>query len=181
MSKLYALIFLVAVGVVGLVASTGAQPKGQKPGHSSFYRDFDPTEMLGVAELAPKSGTGVRGHTGNPPPEKHEFKIFHIDDMPAAKIDEALKGLKARFVKLVRANKAVMAEEPTDAIRERPIYLLCPNLLAPGEWVQPGKVRGFSFAYREGKVRGAVDVVAVPVGPEKPRWVVVGAVHEPAP
>ena len=46
-------------------------------------------------------------------------------------------------------------------------------------------MRGFYFTYTEGKVQGAVDVLAVRVGPgpapDKAEWSVVGAVHEPAP
>jgi hypothetical protein len=40
-------------------------------------------------------------------------------------------------------------------------------------------VRGFYFTYKEGKVEGAVDVLAIPMVKDKKwEWLVLGSVHE---
>jgi hypothetical protein len=188
MSRSHLLIPLAACVIVsGLITTTGAQPKGEKPGHSSFYRDFDSKVAAGIClHLAPKAGGGSRPHGKVPPPERHEFKIFDVTgDISPDQLKKVLGGLKEHFAKLVRENKAVTATDPKDTIADRPMYLLQMNMLAPGTWVQPDTMRGFYFTYKQGKVEGAVDVVAVRVGPgpgsDKVEWTVVGAVHEPAP
>ena len=188
MSRLHILNPLAACVIVsGLIASTGAQPKGEKPGHSSFYRDFDPKLAAGIClHLAPKTGGGSRPHGKVPPPEGHEFKIFDATgDISPDELKKVLDGLKEHFTKLVRTNKAVITTDPKDTIADRPMYLLQVNILPPGTWVEPDSVRGFYFTYKEGKIQGAVDVLAVRIGPgpapDMAEWSVVGAVHESAP
>jgi hypothetical protein len=187
MSKLQVVISVVVCGVAGgLIAAADPQSKGEKAAHSSFYRDFDPALAVGICQhFAPKTGSGIRPHGIVPPPEGHEFKIFHIEgDIPPDQLKKALDALKEHFAKLVLANKAVAGTDPKDTVADRPIYLLQMNMLPPGTWVEPDSVRGFYFTYKEGKVQGAVDVLAVRVGsgpaPDKAEWRVVGAVHEPA-
>ncbi len=187
MSRLHILNALAACVIASvLIATTGAQPKGQKPGHSSFYRDFDPKLAAGIClHLAPKAGGGSRPHVKVPPPEGHEFKIFDATgDISPDELKKVLDGLKEYFGELVRTNKAVTASDPKDTIAERPMYLLQMNILR-ATWVDPDSVRGFCFTYKEGKVQGVVDVLAVRIGPgsapDKVEWSVVGAVHEPAP
>jgi hypothetical protein len=121
-----------------------------------------------------------------PPPEGHEFKIFDATgDIPPDQMKKLLDELKEHFTRLVEVNKAVSATDPKDTIADRPMYLLQMNMLPPGTWVEPDSVRGFYFTCKEGKVQGAVDVLAVRVGPgpapDKAGWSEVGAVHEPAP
>jgi hypothetical protein len=178
----------VAAGVVaaGLAAATGGRPKDEKAVPSAFLRDFDSEVAVGVCQhFAPKTGTGIRPHLARVRPEGHEFKIFHVEgDIPPDQLKKLLEGLKGHLAECVRANKAVTATETKDAIADRPIYLLLPNFLPPGMWVQPDTARGFYFGYKEEKVEGAVDVLAVRVAPspgaDKGEWRVVGAVHEPA-
>jgi hypothetical protein len=52
-------------------------------------------------------------------------------------------------------------------------------LLWAGTAVIPSSLRGFYFTYRDGKVEGAVDVLAIPmVKDKKSEWLILGAVHE---
>jgi hypothetical protein len=94
-----------------------------------------------------------------------------------------LADLKSDLVELARASKVTLAEGPSDQVFGRPIVLL-PLLFNMGRpsWVDLSSLRGSYLTYREGTVRGAVDILAAHDDTRNPKqWMVACAVHEREP
>jgi hypothetical protein len=180
---------MAGAAAAGLLMAAAAPPKADKPGHSNFYRRFDLLYMLAVClspskSIGDKCGTGIRelsfkwkGHKSY-----EDYKIFDVEgDLSDKEVKGILRALRAALVKRARASKGLRAQEPRDGIADRPMRLLQPGLIPPETPVIASRVQGFYFTYREGKVEGAVDVLAIPaVVGKKREWYVVGTVHEVA-
>jgi hypothetical protein len=190
MSRLQVLIPVVACGVAGsLLAAAGGQPKDEKPAHSAFYRDFNPESMVALCRnqfkfVKDKCGTGSRGIGIKWDGETTEegFKVFDLTgDLSGDEVKQVLATLKAELVKQVRTSKAALGHDPKDTVADRPMRLLQPGLLWAGTAVVPSGLRGFYFPYKDKKVDGWVDVLAVPmIRDKKTEWLILGAVHEVA-
>src|SRR5262245_56596454 len=85
MSKRYRLQLLIGVAIACLAVTAAGQPKGEKPAHSSFHRDFEPEDMVVFCQgrfkfVKEKCSTGSRGlgikWKGEETTE--DFKTFHI-------------------------------------------------------------------------------------------------------
>jgi hypothetical protein len=189
MSKVHIWLLLVALVVTGLVATTGAQPKNEKSGHSNFYRDFSAEAAVEQCRsqfkfVKDKCGSGSRGggFTWKGEKVEEDFKIFDLHgDLSDDEVKQVLGALQADLVKRARASKAVLGHDPKDSIVDRPMRLLQPGLIWADTAVVPSSLRGFYFPYKDGKVEGWVDVLAIRMAREKKsEWLLLGAVHEVA-
>jgi hypothetical protein len=189
MPKLHGLC-LAAVATAGcLVLAAAAQPKAEKPGHSGFYRDFSAEGMVTFSRdqfkfVKDKCGSGSRGFGRKWEGEEVEedFKIFDLTgDLSEDEVKQVLGALQAELVKRVRAGKAALGHDPKDTIVDRPMRLLQPGFIWADAAVLPSSLRGFYFPYKDGKVEGWVDVLAVRmVRDKKTEWLILGGVHEVA-
>jgi hypothetical protein len=187
MSKLYGLVLVSAVVAGCLVIVAAAEPKADKPRHSSLYRDFSAGNMVALCQnrfkfVRDKCGNGSRGigikWKGQGVQE--DFKIFDLTgDLSDDQVKRVLGALQSELVKLARASNVVVEHGPKDSIADRPMRLLQPGLIWADTAVVPSRVCGFYFTYKEGKVEGAVDVLAIPMVKDKKwEWLVLGSVHE---
>jgi hypothetical protein len=108
--------------------------------------------------------------------------IFSIEgDLTDKEVKAILEALRSEVVKVAHGSKGLRAGNLMDGIVDRPMRLLQPGLIPVETPVIPSRARGFYFTYREGKVEGAVDVLAIPVLPrKKTEWRILGTVHEVA-
>ena len=186
MPKLYGLC-LVSVVAAGLVVAATAQPKAEKPSHSRFYRAFSAANVVESCRsrlkfVKDKCGYGNRGFGRKWEGEEveEEFKIFDLTgDLSDHEVKQVLEVLQGELVKRSQASKAVLGHNPKDTIVDRPMRLLQPGLLWADAAVIPSTLRGFYFPFKDGKVAGWVDVLAVQmVRDKKTKWLILGAVHE---
>jgi hypothetical protein len=189
MPKSYRLLCVSGAAAVCLLGAAAAAPKDGKPAHSDFFRRFDTQYMVAVClspskSIRSKCGTGARELSFRWKGQKsfEDHKIFHVEgDLSDKEVAGILAALRAALMKRARASKGLRAQEPRDGIADRPMRLLQPGLIPPETPVIASRVQGFYFTYREGKVEGAVDVLAIPVVVGKKReWRVLGTVHEMA-
>src|SRR5262245_46989744 len=189
MSKLHGLLLMSLLAALCHILALAGQSKAKTRGHSAFYNDFDQDSMLALCQarfsfVKERCGTGSRGLgiTWKGQESSESFKIFYLTgDLSEEEVNRVLKELKPELMNIARASKVTRAHDPKDTIIDRPMRLLQPGLIWAGTPVIPSDVRGFYFTYEEGKVEGAVDVLAVPiVQDKKAEWLVLGAVHEVA-
>jgi len=181
---------LVAVAAAGcLVVVAVAQPKADKPSHSGFYRDFSAEGMVTFSRdqfkfVKDKCGSGSRGvgHKWNGEEAEEDFKIFDLTgDLSDDEVKKVLGAWQAELVKRAKASKAVLGHDPKDSIVDRPMRLLQPGFIWADTPVVPSSLRGFYCPYKDGKIEGWVDVLAIRmVRDKKSEWLVLGAVHEVA-
>jgi len=181
---------LVAVAAAGcLVLTAAAQSKAEEPRHSGFYRDFSAEGMVTFARdqlkfVKDKCGSGSRGFGRKWEGEEVEedFKIFDLTgDLSEDEVKQVLGALQAELVKRVKAGKAALGHAPKDTIVDRPMRLLQPGFIWADVAILPSSLRGFYFPYKDGKVEGWVDVLAIRmVRDKKTEWLIFGAVHEAA-
>jgi hypothetical protein len=180
---------LVSVVAAGLVVAAAAQPKAEKPGHSGFYRDFSAANVVASCRsqlkfVEDKCGYGNRGFGRKWEGEEVEedFKVFHVTgDLSDHEVKKVLEVLQGELVKRARASKAVLGHDPKDTVVDRPMRLLQPGFIWADAAVLPSSLRGFYFPYKDGKVEGWVDVLAIRmVRDKKTEWLILGAVHEVA-
>jgi hypothetical protein len=181
-------ILLAVVAPSWFLDGTPAQEKKAEPRRSALYRSFDPGKMRQKYEAHLKAAVRFtewgnrQGLTITPPGE-----VFSDFRLGAEFTEEQLKGLladlKSDLIKLARASKVTLVKGPSDQVFDRPIVLL-PIFFGMGRpsWVDLSSLRGSSFTYRDGTIRGAVDILAAHVDPRSPKqWVVSCVVHEREP
>jgi len=187
MEKWCRIVLVAAAALCWLVSFAAAEPKADKPSHSGFYRDFDPESMVTLCReqhrfVKDKCGTGSRGIgiTWNGETTEEGFKVFDLTgDLSGDEVKQVLNTLKTALIKQVQSSKATLGHDPKDTIADRPLRLLQPGLLWAGTAVVPSDVRGFYFPYKDKKVDGWVDVLAVPmIRDKKTEWLILGAIHE---
>jgi hypothetical protein len=84
------------------------------------------------------------------------------------------------MVKLAETSKVRILEKPNDAILDRPISHIRVIFGGIG-WVNVGSLRGSYFTYSQGKIEGAVEIIAAHTDPEHPkRWTISCSLHEVA-
>jgi hypothetical protein len=189
MSKLHSLGVVLVVASGGPVIAAAAEPKADKPSHSGFYGDFSAEGMVTFCQtqfkfVKDKCGSGSRGGGFKWKGEtaEEDFKVFDLTgDLSEDEVKKVLDALQSELVKRAKAAKATLGHDPKDSIVDRPMRLLQPGLIWGGTAVVPSAVRGFYFPYKDGKVDGWVDVLAIPmVRDKKTEWLILGAVHEVA-
>jgi hypothetical protein len=118
--------------------------------------------------------------TVTPPGDR--FKDCRLEgEMSKEEVKQLTEALGADLYERAQKSGLTVPDKPKDDIRERPLYVHYAISPADG-WVQPWSLRGAYFAYSQGKIQGAVDVIAARTKPDNPKWwVVVCAVHERAP
>jgi hypothetical protein len=181
-------VLLAGVALAWSLGGTPAQEKKAEPRRSTLYRSFDPGKMRQKYEDRLKAGARVtdmgnrRNLTITPPGEV--FSDFHLGgEFTEEQVKGLLTDLKSDLVRLARASKVTLVEGPSDQVLGRPAVLL-PILFGMGRpsWVDFSSLRGSYFTYREGTVRGAVDVLAAHTDPRNPKlWMVACTVHEREP
>jgi hypothetical protein len=183
------LMAAVATTAGCLAVATVGQPKLDKPEHSGFYREFDAEVLVALCQkqfpfVREKCGTGTRGGGFRWKGETAEegFRVFDLHgDLSEDEVKQVLDALRTELLRRAKAAKAALGHDPRDTIVDRPMRLLQPGLLWAGTAVVPSDLRGFYFPYKDGKVEGWMDVLAVPmVRDKKTEWLILGAVHEVA-
>jgi hypothetical protein len=181
-------ILLAGVALAWSLGGTPAQEKKAEPRRSALYRSFDPGKLRQQYEAKLKAGAritdmGNRQHLTITPPGEL-FSDFHLGgEFTEEQLKGLLADLKADLVSLARASKVTLVKGPSDQVFDRPIVLL-PILFGLGRpsWVDLSSLRGWYFTYREGTIRGAVDILAAHTDTRNPKqWVVSCAVHERGP
>lgn len=189
MAKRHGLGLVVVAAASCLVLAATAQPNAEKPSHSGFYRDFSAQSMVMFCRdrfdfVKQKCGSGSRGLgiKWNGQDAEESFKIFDLEgNLSEGEVKQVLGALQAELVKRVQASKAVLGHDPKDTIIDRPMRLLRPGFIWAGTAVIPASLRGFYFPYKDGKVEGWVDVLAITmVADKKSKWFLLGTVHEVA-
>ena len=124
------------------------------------------------------AGGGGRSNVHITPPG-HVFKDFNVrGKISEDHLEQVLKDLRAELSALAKAGGVEVTQEPKEGVQDRLNVL--PYAMFKDEY--SGGLRGFHFAYRQGVVAGAVDVLAgCTTGGGGKEWMLVCSVHEAAP
>jgi hypothetical protein len=153
--------------------------KGKEPANSKLWREFDPKSPLAACQdhFDKIDENGARaGLSFNESP--NTYKLFNAaGKISADKLDQLLATLKKDLHKMAKRSGMEMVGEPSDKVEDRPISVV--RAMYAHRLIMPGSVRGFYVTYRDGKVVGAIDVIAVLNSSSAiDRWEICCAVHE---
>jgi hypothetical protein len=184
-------VFLVILsGVVLAVAPAGRSQEdkpsdkartGKEPAHSKLYRGFKPESLLKTcqAHLRPVRRHGSRSglRFGDAP---DQYKLFDAEGtMSVVQLAKLLAALKAELFQTAKASGVEKVGEPSDKIEDRPLRVM--RHLYYGRLIKPTSARGFYLTYEDGKIAGAIDVIAALNSNAVDQWELVCAVHEVVP
>jgi hypothetical protein len=185
-SSPYLLLSLLSAVIIAAAPSAqtqdGRQPdkvsKGKEPAHSKLYREFKPKSLLTacqahfkrIHEYGARSGLKFGGSPDT-------YKLFDTEGtISADKLKQLLAALKTDLHKMAKGSGVEKLGKPSDKIEERPISVL--RAMYSQRLIKPGSLRGFYLTYTDGKVVGAIDVIAVLNSNALDRWELACAVHE---
>jgi hypothetical protein len=156
-------------------------PKDKEPAHSKLYREFKPKGLLKTCEAHFDRVRGYGARSGLRFGEsKDTYKLFDAEGkISADKLEQLLAELKTDLHKMAKASGVHKVGEPSDKIEDRPISVL--RAMYTLRVIIPGSARGFYLTYAEGRVVGAIDVIAVLNSDALDRWELACAVHEIVP
>jgi hypothetical protein len=159
-------------------ATTSVEPV-EAPEKSKLYLDFDASAFRTkyFAKFKEARDYHVRTDVILTPPGDR-FKDFHVGGkMTEAEVKAALAELKDELWNLAKASGVEVAGEPKDVtLLERPISML---IYLHNGTLDLGSIRGFSFNYSQGSIRGAVDLFVIQCLKENEKqWSLMCAVHE---
>jgi len=155
--------------------------KGKKPAYSKLWREFDPKSPLAACQAhfdeIDENGARAGLSFGKSP---DTYKLFNAaGKISADKLKQLLATLKTDLHKMAKGSGVEKVGEPSDKVEDRPISVL--RAMYSQRLIMPGSVRGFYLTYRDGKVAGAIDVIAVLNSSTIDRWEICCAVHEVVP
>jgi hypothetical protein len=179
-------LFIAVVLAATLAHSQERKPPAKasvdkEPAHSKLYRGFDPKSLLKTCEahFSRLHGYGARSELrfGESP---DRYKLFDVEGtITSDKLKGLITVLKADLHKMAKASGVEKVGEPSDKIEDRPIAVL--RAMYAGRLIKPGTLRGFYLTYSDGKVSGAIDVIAGLNSNALDRWELACAVHEVVP
>lgn len=147
---------------------------------TALYRTFDPSKLREkyASRFGKEQSGGSRsGLTITPPGERiTDFRVEgEIAEAEAAAVVAALRDELLAFAK---AGGASVAGAPHELTSEEAISVAA--MLYPTN-PRPKGGRGFRFTYTQGAGRGTADAVVTRKDPATSVWMLIGALHEPAP
>jgi hypothetical protein len=156
-------------------------PKGNEPAHSKLYRGFGPESLLKTCQAhfgrVRRHGSRQGFRFGDAP---DRYKLFDAEGtMSLEQLAKLLAALKAELHKRAKASGVEKVGEPSDKIEDRPLRVM--RHLYYGRLIKPTSARGFYLTYTEGKIAGAIDVIAALNSNAVDQWELVCAVHEVVP
>jgi len=156
-------------------------PQDKEPAHSKLYRGFEPKSLRKTcqAHFNPLRGHGFRsGLTFGDAPDR--YQLFHAEGtMSVEQLAKLLAALKADLHQMAKASGVQKVGEPSDKIEDRPLRVM--RHLYYGRLIKPTSARGFYLTYADGKIAGAIDVIAALNSDAVDQWELVCAVHEVVP
>jgi len=183
---LWVLVGLLSVLVLATTASGCSQTEKQldkaandhEPAKSKLWRDFEPGSLLKTCKAYFVDVRENGAQTGVRYGESREtYKLFHAEgQISVVKLSQLLAELKAELHKVANASAVQKVGEPSDKVEDRPISVLRAMYFA--RRINPGSARGFYLTYADGKVVGAIDVIAVTNSGALDSWELACAVHE---
>jgi hypothetical protein len=182
------LLGLLSAGALALALAQTQEAKksdkalqGKETAHSKLFRDFEPKALLTTcqAHYGSVDGNGTVGDfTINESPVT--YRKFNAEGtISADKLKQLLAALKADLQKLAKASGVEKVDDPSDKVEDRPIRVLRAMFFA--RQIDPSSVRGFYLTYTDGKLAGAIDVIAALDSSAPNHWLLVCAVHEVVP
>jgi hypothetical protein len=171
----------------GEPSSADKASKGKEPAHSKLYREFDPKSLLTACQayFARVDGHGALGTAGSGASLQFGespdcFILFKAEGMISKdKLKQLLAALKTDLHNMAKGSGVEKVGEPSEKVEDRPISVL--RAMCSEQLIMPGSARGFYLTYRDGKVVGAIDVIALLDSSALDRWQVACAVHEVVP
>jgi hypothetical protein len=184
MRKYLALVIVAVVVAVTWSLDRGTAEQKEPAGDvSALYKLFDPQKL--TAKHVDLSGKGAFDTGGSQSglmitPPGRLVKKAHFSGKPTEEqLKAILASLQSDMVKLADTSEVRIVEKPKDTILDRPLSYLRVHLI--GGWVDVGSLRGSYFTYSQGKVEGAVDIIAAHTDPEdRKRWTISCSLHEVA-
>jgi hypothetical protein len=183
---LWVFVGLLSVAVLATTPSarsqTEKQPdkalKDKEPAQSKLWREFEPGSLLKTSHAHFED---VRGHGARSGlsfgESKDTYKLFDAEGkISGDRPKQLLAELKTDLHKAAKASGVQKVGEPSDKIEDRPIGVLrAMFFMRP---IRPGSERGFYLTYADGKIVGAIDVIAVLDSDALDSWHLSCAVHE---
>jgi hypothetical protein len=155
--------------------------KDKKLVHSKLFAEFDLQSLLPICQAHFESVDehGLRGDFQiNKSPDT--YKVFTVEGtISQEKLTKLLVDLKTDLFKKAKESGVVKLGEPSDKVEDRPISVLRAMYIT--RLIDPSSIRGFYLSYTDGKLAGAIDVIATMDSSAIDRWHLVCAVHEAVP
>lgn len=149
--------------------------------HSKLWREFEPRSLVPAcqAHFNEINEHGARsGLSFGESPDT--YKLFNAaGTISADRLEQLRATLKTDLHKLARGSGAEKVSEPSAKVEDRPLSVL--RAMYSQRLIMPGSVRGFYLTFTDGKVLGAIDVIAVLNSNAIDRWEICCAVHEVVP
>lgn len=167
--------------IIGQERKKSPEPaKEGKPVHSKLYRALEPAGLRKTCERHFERIHGSGSRTIQLTLSPDWYKMFDVEGTIS---EDKLKGLfgdlKTELHKMAKASGVAKVGQPDDRIEERPLSVV--RAMYSGRLIRPGSLRGFHLIYSDGKIVGAIDVIAARNSDALDRWELVCAVHEVVP
>ena len=179
------------MGALALVPSAQTQEdkkpdkatKDKKLAHSKLFREFEPKFLTTACQphfARVNGGSYIGDHVQfGDSPDIYRGVCTVQGTISEDKLKPLLTALKADLHKMAKASGIEKVGELSDKVEDRPISVL--RAMCRGRRIMPSSVRGFYLTYTDGKVRGAIDVIAALDSDALDHWQVACAVHEVLP